>query len=79
MSEDSFSPAILETIEYQTETCPVLWVKNNTMAIINFQGYGITLDFNSSLDLHSIPFNSKTITIKYTGTIGNSDFKFIID
>ena len=78
MSEDLFSPAILETIEYQTETCPVLWVKNNTMIIINFQGYGITLDLDF-LELFPIPFNSETITVKYTGTIGSPDFQFIID
>lgn len=73
MSEDPFSPPILEVIEYQTEICSVIWIKNNNLGI-NFKGYGITLELPSSTIL-----NNGNITIKYESDIGNPDFKFILD
>jgi len=53
----------------KTETCRVLWSRNDKVAI-SFKGYGITIDGNT---------DQKTIEVKYESEIGSPEFKIIFN
>lgn len=52
---------------YKTETCKVFFTKNNKI-IIDFKGYGITLEGTT---------DKNTLKVQYKSDIGDPDFKII--
>jgi len=79
INESNYNDAIIEEKniiekeiikpQLKSETCKVIWIKNEIFAI-SFKDYGLTIS-------GSIDKLKKSVKIKYEGEIGKSDFKII--